>query len=123
MNLKNAYIAGLGYYVPDNVVTNDDLSEKMNTSDEWITERTGIKERRYADVDEDKNYIMAAKASKKALEDADISAKEIDLIIYATLSADYVFPGSGVLLQRELGCGTIGAIDVRATIITRGEGF
>lgn len=112
--MKNAKIAGIGVYVPDNVVTNDDLSKKMNTTDEWIVERTGIKERRYANVEVDKNYIMGAKASRKAMEMANTTAEEIDLIVYATLSADYIFPGSGVLLQRELGCKNIGAIDVRA---------
>lgn len=111
--MKNAKIAGIGYYVPDQVVTNDDLAKKITTSDEWIQERTGIKERRYADVDVDKNYIMAAKASRKAMEQAGVTAQDIDFIIFATLSPDYYFPGSGVLLQRELGCGTIGALDVR----------
>ncbi len=112
--MKNAYISGMGYYVPENVVTNDDLSQRMNTSDEWIQERTGIKERRYADVAEDKNYVMGAKAAQKAMDAAGVTPKDIDLIVYATLSPDYVFPGSGVLLQRELGFGNIGAIDVRA---------
>ncbi len=112
--MKNAFISGMGYYVPDNVVTNDDLSQRMNTTDAWIQERTGIKERRYADVSEDKNYVMAAKAAQRALDAAGLTPKDIDLIVYATLSPDYVFPGSGVLLQRTLGFGNIGAIDVRA---------
>lgn len=112
--MKNTKIAGIGYYVPDNVVTNKELIQKVNTTDEWIQERTGVKERRYANVAEDRNYIMAAKAARQAMEMAGTSAEEIDLIVYATLSPDYVFPGSGVLLQNELGCGTIGAIDVRA---------
>lgn len=114
MEMKNARLAGIGYYVPENVVTNDDLSKKMNTTDEWIVERTGIKERRYANMDEDRNYVMGAKAARKAMEMAGTTAQEIDLIVYATLSADYVFPGSGVLLQKELGCKHVGAIDVRA---------
>ncbi|UZR96203.1 3-oxoacyl-ACP synthase III family protein [Chondrinema litorale] len=112
--MKNAKLAGIGYYVPENIVTNDDLSKIMNTSDEWIVERTGIKERRYANVEEDKNYVMGAKAARKAMKMAGTNPEEIDLIVYATLSADYVFPGSGVLLQKELGCKHIGAIDVRA---------
>lgn len=111
--MKNTRIAGIGHYVPDQVVTNDDLSKLMTTNDEWIQERTGIKERRYADVDEDKNYVMAAKASRKAMEQAGITAQDVDFIIFATLSPDYYFPGSGVLLQRELGCSTIGALDIR----------
>ncbi len=114
MEMKNARLAGIGYYVPEKVVTNDDLSKIMNTTDEWIVERTGIKERHYADMDKEKNYIMGAKAAEKAIEMAGTNAQEIDLIVYATLSADYVFPGSGVLLQKELGCKNIGAIDVRA---------
>lgn len=112
--MKSAKITGIGYYVPDNVVTNHDLTKICNTTDEWIQERSGIRERRYAKVEEDKNYIMAAKAARKAMAMANVSPEDIDLIVYATLSADYVFPGSGVLLQRELGCRTIGAIDVRA---------
>ena len=112
--MKSAVITGVGYYVPENVVTNDDLSQRMNTTDAWIQERTGIKERRYADVDVDKNYIMATKAARKALAMAEVAAQEVDLIVYATLSADYVFPGSGVLMQRELGCQNIAALDIRA---------
>ncbi|GAB4334393.1 MAG: ketoacyl-ACP synthase III [Flammeovirgaceae bacterium] len=113
--MKRSKITGIGYYVPDNVVTNQDLTKICNTTDEWIVERSGIHERRYVkDFEHDKNYQMAAKASQKAMEMAGISATDIDLIVYATLSPDYVFPGSGVLLQRELGCKTIGAIDVRA---------
>jgi 3-oxoacyl-[acyl-carrier-protein] synthase-3 len=112
--MKNSKFIGLGYYVPENVVTNQDLSKFMNTSDSWIQERTGIKERRYVASEEDKNYIMAAKAARKAMAMASITSADIDLIVYATLSPDYQFPGSGVLLQKELGCRTIGAIDVRA---------
>jgi 3-oxoacyl-[acyl-carrier-protein] synthase-3 len=107
-------IVGIGHYTPDRVVTNAELSTRMNTTNEWIIERTGVQERRYADVDVDKNYIMAAKATRKALEMANLAPTDIDLIVYATLSADYVFPGSGVLLQRELGFRTVAAIDIRA---------
>jgi len=112
--MRKTKIAGIGYYVPDNVVTNEKLTETVNTTDEWIQERTGVKERRYANVEEDPNYIMAVKASEKAMKMAGVTAQDIDLIVYATLSADYVFPGSGVLLQRELDFRNIGAIDVRA---------
>jgi 3-oxoacyl-[acyl-carrier-protein] synthase-3 len=113
--MKRSRITGIGYYVPDNVVTNDDLTKICNTTNEWIVERSGIHERRYVkDFEHDKNYQMAAKASRKAMEMAGITASDIDLIVYATLSPDYVFPGSGVLLQKELGCKNIGAIDVRA---------
>jgi 3-oxoacyl-[acyl-carrier-protein] synthase-3 len=113
--MKRSKITGIGYYVPDNVVSNEALTKICNTTNEWIVERSGIQERRYVkDFEQDKNYQMAAKASRKAMEMAEIKPSDIDLIVYATLSPDYVFPGSGVLLQKELGCRTIGAIDVRA---------
>lgn len=109
-------IKGIGHYVPDNVVTNDDLSKIMATSDEWITERTGIKERRHRKNkydNEETTSFYGFKASQKALKNAGITAQDIDYIIFATLSPDYFFPGCGVLLQQQLGCGTIGALDVR----------
>lgn len=112
--MRSTKIKGLGYYVPEKVVTNDDLAKIVTTSDEWITERSGIKKRHYSTLPEESNYMMAAKASRKALEMANLEAKDIDLIVYATLSADYIFPGSGVLLQRELGCRNIAALDIRA---------
>ncbi len=108
-------IAGLGYYVPENVVTNDDLSKIMDTSDEWIRERSGIEERRYFTEGKDTVSGMGVAASKIALERAQIPAEDIDLIIFATLNPDYMFPGSGVLVQRELGLHTQGipALDIR----------
>ncbi len=106
-------IAGIGHYVPERVVTNDDLARYMDTSDEWIQERTGIKERRYAMQHEETTSTMGAKAAKVAMERAGVTAEDIDFIIFATLSPDYYFPGCGVLLQRHLGCGEIGALDVR----------
>ena len=109
-------IKGYGYYVPDNVVTNDDLSKLMTTNDEWITERTGIKERRHRknrNDSEETTAVFAKRASEKAQEKAGLTAKDIDFIVFATLSPDYYFPGSGVLLQDLLGCDTIGALDVR----------
>lgn len=109
-------IKGIGHYVPENVVTNDDLSKLMSTSDEWITERTGIKERRHRknrnDAEETTSYL-GFKASQNALIMAGYTAKDIDFIVFATLSPDYYFPGCGVLLQEMLGCDTIGALDVR----------
>ncbi|MBT0551461.1 3-oxoacyl-ACP synthase III family protein [Riemerella anatipestifer] len=114
--MQKSIIKGLGYYVPDNVVTNDDLSKLMTTNDEWITERTGIKERRHRknryDTEETTAYL-GFKAAEKALKNAELEAKDIDYIIFATLSPDYYFPGCGVLLQEMLGCNTIGALDVR----------
>lgn len=113
--MKRAKIAGLGYYVPSRVMTNDDLSQIMNTSDEWIQERTGIQERRYIVPGEDTGANMAAKASRIAIERAGITPEDIDFIILATLSPDMDFPGTGVLLQRELGLHTKGipALDIR----------
>ena len=111
----NTKIAGLGYYVPENVVTNDDLSQYMETSDEWIQERTGIKERRYANKHTESTTSMAKIAAEIAIERAGITKEDVDFIIFATLSPDYYFPGCGVLLQRELGITKteIGALDIR----------
>lgn len=95
-------IAGLGYYVPENIVRNEDLVNLMDTSDEWIIERTGIEERRYGSRMKETTTTMAAKASELALERAGVDKKDIDFIIFATLSPDYFFPGCGVLVQREL---------------------
>ena len=106
-------IKGLGFYVPDNVVTNDDLSKLMDTSDEWIQERTGIKERRHALKGSDTTTSMGVKASLKAIEAAKINKEEIDFIVFATLSPDFYFPGCGVLVQKELGLLNVGALDIR----------
>lgn len=96
-------IGGIGYYVPEKVVTNHDLTQLMDTTDEWIRERTGIEERRYASKHKESTSSLGAKAAKIAIERAGITAEDIDFIIFATLSPDYYFPGCGVLLQRELG--------------------
>lgn len=109
----NSIIKGLGYYIPDHVVTNDDLSKIMDTSDEWIIERTGIQERRWVNDKKLTTSLMGTYAAEKAIKDADIDKNEIDFIIFATLSPDYYFPGSGVLLQRNLEIKEVGALDVR----------
>ena len=107
-------IAGLGKYVPENVVTNDDLSKLMDTNDEWITERTGIKERRHIKKgDGNTTASMGVKAAKIAIERAGISKDDIDLIVFATLSPDYYFPGCGVQVQEMLEIDTCPALDVR----------
>ncbi|MFZ0489807.1 MAG: beta-ketoacyl-ACP synthase III [Salegentibacter sp.] len=107
-------IAGLGSYVPENVVTNDDLAKIMDTNDEWIQERTGIKERRHIKKgDGNSTATMGAKAARIALERADISKDDIDLIVFATLSPDYYFPGCGVQVQDMLDINTCPALDVR----------
>ena len=111
--MYNSKIIGLGHYVPDNVVTNDDLSKLMDTNDEWIQERTGIKERRHVTKGVDTTTTMGVKAAKVAIERAGISEDDIDFIVFATLSPDYYFPGPGVLVQRDLGIKTVGALDVR----------
>jgi 3-oxoacyl-[acyl-carrier-protein] synthase III len=106
-------IAGIGMYVPKNVVTNEDLKKYMDTSDEWIQERTGIKERRYADRLEETTTTMGVEASRIAIERAGITAQNVDFIVFATLSPDYYFPGCGVLLQRAMKMKEIGALDIR----------
>ncbi len=111
--MTHSKIAGIGYYVPEKVVTNHDLAKIMNTSDAWIQERTGIVERRYAKKHKETTSTIGAEAAKIAIERAGITAKDVDFLIFATLSPDYYFPGSGVLLQRQLGMNGIGALDVR----------
>ena len=106
-------IAGIGKYVPENIVTNNDLLKYMDTTDEWIQERTGIKERRYAHRTKETTTTMGIEAAKVAIERAGITAQDIDFIIFATLCPDYYFPGCGVLLQREMKMKEIGALDIR----------
>ncbi|SIS99659.1 3-oxoacyl-[acyl-carrier-protein] synthase-3 [Zobellia uliginosa] len=111
--MYNSKITGLGYFVPENVVTNDDLAKIMDTNDEWIQERTGIKERRHVVKGTDTTTTMGVKAARIAIERAGIDKDDIDFIVFATLSPDYYFPGPGVLVQRDLGIKTVGALDVR----------
>ncbi len=111
--MYNSKITGLGYYVPDNVVTNDDLSLIMETNDAWIQERTGIQERRHVIRGEDTTTSMGVKAAKIAIERSGITNEDIDFVVFATLSPDYYFPGPGVAVQKELGLRTVGALDVR----------
>ena len=111
--MPQSKIAGIGYYVPKNVVTNDDLKKYMDTSDEWIQERTGIKERRYADRLGETTTTMGVEAAKIAIERAGITKDDIDFIVFATICPDYYFPGCGVLLQRAMQMKEIGALDVR----------
>ena len=113
MSTTHSRIKGLGFYVPDNIVTNDDLTQYMDTSDAWIQDRTGIKQRRYFTYGKDTNASMATAASRMALDRAGLEAKDVDLIVYATITPDYYFPGSAFLMQRELGLEGIGVIDIR----------
>jgi 3-oxoacyl-[acyl-carrier-protein] synthase III len=111
--MPSSVIAGLGYYVPKNVFTNNDLLPFMETSDEWIQERTGIKERRFADRTGETTTTMGVEAATIAIQRAGITAKDIDFIIFATLSPDYYFPGCAVLLQRAMKMKEVGALDIR----------
>ncbi|MCK0130790.1 ketoacyl-ACP synthase III [Flavobacteriaceae bacterium F08102] len=112
--MYNSKITGVGHYVPENIITNNDLKQWMDTNDEWIQERTGIKERRWIDPQsEDSTSIMGVKAAKIAIERAGLTKDDIDFIIFATLSPDMYFPGGGVRVQDYLGMPTIGALDIR----------
>jgi len=111
--MPRSRIAGIGMYVPEQIFTNKDLMKYMETSDEWIQERTGIKERHYAHRTEETTATMGIEAAKIAIERAGTTAADIDFIIFATLSPDYYFPGCGVLVQREMKMKEIGALDIR----------
>ena len=107
-------IAGIGHFLPENIVTNKSLESVMETTDEWIQERTGIKERRWViPGDGNTTSSMGTKAARKAIKNADLTPNDIDFIVFATLSPDYYFPGPGVMVQKELGIKEIGALDVR----------
>ena len=112
--MYNSKIIGLGKFLPDNIVTNKDLEKTMETSNEWIIERTGIEERRHIKKEDNEGTAsMGVKAAKIAIERAKIKAQEIDLILFATLSPDYYFPGSGVLVQEALDIPDCPAMDIR----------
>jgi 3-oxoacyl-[acyl-carrier-protein] synthase III len=112
--MRHSKIVGLGHHVPETIITNEYLSTIMDTNNEWIVERTGIHERRWMNPETDTVANMAAKATRMALERAKLQATDIDFIVFATITPDYFFPGSGVLLQRELGLdGKIAALDIR----------
>ncbi|MDA9892764.1 ketoacyl-ACP synthase III [Flavobacteriaceae bacterium] len=112
--MYNSKIIGLGKFLPENIVTNKDLEKTMKTSNEWIIERTGIEERRHIKKgDNEGTASMGVKAAKIAIERAKIKAQEIDLILFATLSPDYYFPGSGVLVQEALDIPDCPAMDIR----------
>jgi 3-oxoacyl-[acyl-carrier-protein] synthase-3 len=111
--LKSAGIIGTGSYVPEREVTNFDMEEMVDTSDEWIVSRTGIKSRRFAD-DETATSDLALEASKKALKDADITAEDLDLIIVATITPDMSFPATACIIQDKLGATHAAAFDLSA---------
>ena len=111
--MKSSYIQDIAYYVPEEVLTNNDLSKLMDTSDQWISDRTGIRERRYVE-DGIGPSDLAIPAVEKALEHAELEKKDIELIIFATISPDYYLPGAGCLLQDKMSFSNIGALDIRA---------
>jgi 3-oxoacyl-[acyl-carrier-protein] synthase-3 len=112
--MYHSKISGIGYFVPENIVTNDDLSKIIDTNDEWIQERTGIKERRHVVKGSgETTTTMGVKAARIAIERSGVSSDDIDFIVFATISPDYYFPGPGVALQKELGLKTVGALDIR----------
>ncbi|MBL6692557.1 MAG: 3-oxoacyl-ACP synthase, partial [Flavobacteriaceae bacterium] len=107
-------ITGMGMYVPENEITNRDLTALMDTSHEWILERTGIESRRHIKKgDGNTTATMGVKASRIAIERSGIDKNDIELILFATLSPDYYFPGSGVIVQKELDIPTCPAMDIR----------
>ncbi|MEX0884281.1 MAG: beta-ketoacyl-ACP synthase III [Cyclobacteriaceae bacterium] len=111
--MKKSKIIGTGHFLPDKIVTNDELSTFIDTNHEWIVERTGIEQRRWFTPGKDTVTSMSKAASEMAISRAEIKVKDIDFIIFATITPDYFIPGNGVLLQRELGLQGIGALDIR----------
>lgn len=107
-----AKIIGTGSYLPKKRLTNHDLEKMVDTSDEWIVTRTGIKERRIAE--DEFTSSMAVKAAKNAINDAGLTVDEIDFIIVSTLTPDYIFPSTACLVQNELGCKNAAGIDIQA---------
>ncbi len=113
--MRQARITGVGHAVPERVVTNDDLAKLMDTSDEWITERSGVKERHHVSNDEETGASdLGVQAAEIAMEMAGVSPRDIDLIVFATISSDYFLPGSAVMVQEKMGMRHVGAFDVRA---------
>jgi 3-oxoacyl-[acyl-carrier-protein] synthase-3 len=110
---RTCSVTGVGSYVPERVLTNADLEQMVDTSDEWITTRTGIRERRLA-ADQETTSDMAAEASRRALEMAGVSAEEVDLIIVATVTPDMPFPATACLVQEKIGARNAAAFDVEA---------
>lgn len=111
-NLRRSRVIGLGTYLPERIVTNDDLAQVMDTSNEWIVQRTGIRERRWVDPGT-ATSDLGLEAARAAIADAAIEASEIDMILLATLSPDHEFPGTACFLQAKLGLPGIPAMDVR----------
>ena len=113
LNTFRAVVAGTGAYLPEKILTNQDLEKSLDTSDAWITERTGIRERRIA-AEEESSSSMAAKAGKQALEDGGISPEDVDMIIVCTSSPDVLFPSTACFVQNELQAFGSAAYDISA---------
>ena len=111
--MRAAYIAGIGHYAPEKILTNHDLEKMVETNDEWITTRTGIKERRIA-AESQATSDLAIEAAKKAIAMAGIDADDIDCIIVASITPDYIFPATACLVQEALGCSHAGTFDIEA---------
>ena len=109
----NSYIRGIAHYVPEEVLTNEDLSKLMDTSDEWIRTRTGIHERHTVGNTNMGPADLAVKASKLLFEKENIDKNEIDFVVFATSTPDYFVPGSGSIFQDKLGLNNIGVLDIR----------
>ncbi len=114
MSLKRAKITGVGHYLPDYILTNAELEKYIDTNDEWIRSRTGISERRILKDPEKATSFMAAAASIEALKDAGVEANEIDAIIVATVTPDYMFPAAAALVQKKIGAVNAYAFDLSA---------
>ncbi|HXF29231.1 MAG TPA: beta-ketoacyl-ACP synthase 3, partial [Chlamydiales bacterium] len=113
MSKKLATITGLGRYLPERILTNKEIEAMVETSNEWIVSRTGIEERRIAAADEFSS-TMGIYAAKQALKQANMRADEIDAIIVATMTPDYIMPSTAALIQHELGARKAAAIDIQA---------
>jgi 3-oxoacyl-[acyl-carrier-protein] synthase-3 len=111
--MKYARIAGIGSYLPEKVVSNKDLEETMDTSDEWIRERTGIK-RRHIAADDEFTSTIGLEAARRAMADAGVGPEDVDLIVVGTCTPDKVFPSTACIIQRQLGIKGCGALDVNA---------
>ena len=111
-NTVKSYIKGMGYHVPENIIDNTYFTNFMDTSDEWIRERTGIEKRRFANSGEGPSDL-AVPAVEQALKNSKLTTHDIDFIIFATSTPDYYIPGSGCLIQEKMNFNNIGALDIR----------
>ena len=109
----NAYIKNISFYVPEKIITNEDLSKVMDTSDEWIKTRTGIHQRHSVGTQNIGPADLATKATEKLLEKTKLNKEEIDFVIFATSTPDYFVPGSGAIFQDKMGLDTVGVLDIR----------